>query len=77
LLWVELPPAVDALVLQAEAARRGIAIAPGPIFAAGNRYKNCVRINCGFPWSPAIADAVRTLGELASHALRKKTGRDA
>jgi DNA-binding transcriptional MocR family regulator len=66
LLWVELPPSIDALELQAEAARRGIAIAPGPIFAAGNRYKSCIRINCGFPWSPAISNAVRTLGELAT-----------
>lgn len=66
LLWIELPPSIDALELQAEAGRRGIAIAPGPIFAAGNRYKSCIRINCGFPWSPAIASAVRTVGELAS-----------
>jgi DNA-binding transcriptional MocR family regulator len=65
LLWVELPSSIDALELQAEAGRRGIAIAPGPIFAAGNRYKSCIRINCGFPWSPAIASAVRTVGELA------------
>lgn len=65
LLWVELPTNIDALQLQAEAGRRGIAIAPGPIFAAGDRYKSCIRINCGFPWSPAIANAVRTVGELA------------
>ncbi|MFT3926422.1 MAG: PLP-dependent aminotransferase family protein [Myxococcales bacterium] len=66
LLWVELPRGVDALQLRAEAARRGIAVAPGPIFAAGHRYKNYIRVNCGFPWSRPIADAVRTLGELAS-----------
>jgi DNA-binding transcriptional MocR family regulator len=66
LLWVELPRGVDALQLQAQAARRGIAIAPGPIFAAGNRYKSCIRVNCGSPWSRPIADAVHTLGELAS-----------
>ena len=51
LLWVEMPRGVDALQLQTEAAARGIAIAPGPIFAAGKRYKSCIRINCGFPWS--------------------------
>ena len=73
LLWVELPSSIDALQLQAEAGRRGIAIAPGPIFAAGNRYKSCIRINCGFPWSPAISNAVRTLGELAMR-LSARTG---
>jgi DNA-binding transcriptional MocR family regulator len=70
LLWVELPSSIDALQLQAEAGRRGIAIAPGPIFAAGNRYKSCIRINCGFPWSPAISNAVRTLGELATRLAK-------
>ena len=66
LLWIELPQGIDALQLQVEAGRRGIAIAPGPIFAADNRYESCIRINCGFPWSPEISNAVRTLGELAS-----------
>lgn len=52
--------------LQAAAAKRGIVIAPGPLFAAGQRYKNNLRLNCGFPWSERIATAVRTLGELAT-----------
>jgi len=65
LLWVEMPAGIDALQLQAEAGRRGIAIAPGPIFAAGDRFKSCIRVNCGFPWSAAMAGAVHTLGELA------------
>ena len=75
LLWVELPSGIDALTLQAEAGRRGIAIAPGPIFAAGNRYKSCIRINCGFPWSAAMSDAVRTLGELAMRLDTRKSAR--
>ncbi len=66
LLWVEMPRGVDALRLQTEAAKRGIAIAPGPIFAARHKFGHCIRINCGFPWSRPIAEAVRTLGELAS-----------
>lgn len=65
LLWIEMPRGVDALRLQTEAGKRGIAIAPGPIFAARHKFGNCIRINCGFPWSKQIADAVRTLGELA------------
>jgi DNA-binding transcriptional MocR family regulator len=66
LLWVTMPAGCDALQLQAAAARHGIAIAPGPVFAAGNRYKTCVRLNCGFPWSSQMASAVRTLGDLAT-----------
>jgi DNA-binding transcriptional MocR family regulator len=69
--------------LQAAAAERGIIIAPGPVFAAGNRYKHHLRLNCGFPWSDRIAGALRTLGELASrlasehrwHETKAKTPR--
>jgi DNA-binding transcriptional MocR family regulator len=70
-LWVELPHAVDALQLQAQAYERGIAIAPGPIFSARARYGSCIRLSCGFPWSDRFDAAVRTLGELADTAVRK------
>lgn len=70
-LWVELPAAVDALALQQDALRKGIAIAPGPIFSARHRYASCVRLSCGFPWSDRFDAAVRTLGELADARMRK------
>jgi DNA-binding transcriptional MocR family regulator len=77
LLWVALPREVDAMQLQAAAAKRGIIIAPGPVFAAGQRYKNYIRLNCGFPWSPQIAGAVRALGELATELADPREARRA
>jgi DNA-binding transcriptional MocR family regulator len=77
LLWVTLPREVDAMQLQAAAAKRGIIIAPGPVFAAGQRYKNYLRLNCGFPWSAQIAGAVRTLGELATQLADPREARRA
>jgi DNA-binding transcriptional MocR family regulator len=66
LLWVELPPTVEALTLQARALEVGINIAPGPIFSAqGQRYSHFIRLNCGHPWSPRIEAAMSTLGSLA------------
>ncbi len=65
LLWVELPRGTDALALQMAALDRGVAIAPGPIFSARQRYRSCIRINCGFPWSRRIEQAVSLLGDLA------------
>jgi DNA-binding transcriptional MocR family regulator len=65
LLWVEMPAGKSALELHARAAARGISVAPGPIFSAKQRFANCVRISCGFPWSDTIARAVRTLGDIA------------
>jgi DNA-binding transcriptional MocR family regulator len=65
LLWVEMPSGKSALELHDRALARGVSVAPGPIFSAKQRFTNCVRISCGFPWSPAVERAVRTLGEIA------------
>jgi DNA-binding transcriptional MocR family regulator len=63
-LWVELPERIKALELFSRALAEKISIAPGPIFSAKNRFQNFVRLNCGNPWSPAIEDALRRLGQL-------------
>lgn len=65
-VWVELPPGVDAYSLQAAALEHRISIAPGPIFSARERFTNCVRLSCGFPWSERTERALATLGQLAT-----------
>ena len=70
-LWVELPQEVSALELQQAALARGIAVAPGPIFSARQRFQHYIRISCGFPWSARFADATAALGELARGAVAK------
>ncbi|WP_338873407.1 PLP-dependent aminotransferase family protein [Myxococcus stipitatus] len=66
LLWVELPPSVDALVLHERAFAVGISVAPGPIFSARtDSYRNFIRLSCGQPWTPRIEAAVSSLGCLA------------
>jgi len=65
-LWVELPPGVDALQLHDQALRRRIVVAPGPLFSARQRFTNFIRISAGAPWSERIADGLRTLGRLAA-----------
>ncbi len=64
-LWVEMPEGIDSLGLHDEAARRGISVAPGPLFSPIGQYRNCVRLNCGIAWTPAVEAAVKVLGELA------------
>ncbi len=63
-LWVEMPRQVDALELHRAAVAAGIAFMPGQLFSASGRYRNCLRLNCGNPWSEPIAAAVRRLGEM-------------
>jgi DNA-binding transcriptional MocR family regulator len=67
-LWVELPAGTNALELHTRALARGISIAPGPIFSAQQRFSNCIRLNCGHPFTDVVDHAVRTLGELARSA---------
>ncbi|HEV7557724.1 MAG TPA: PLP-dependent aminotransferase family protein [Kofleriaceae bacterium] len=63
-LWVELPPGSDALTLHEQALRKGIVIAPGPLFSARQRFANCIRISAGSPWSDRMANGIQTLAQL-------------
>jgi len=64
-VWVQLPGGVDAMELSRTALARGVSVAPGPIFSAHRAFRDCLRINCGHPWTDAVARAVALLGRLA------------
>ncbi len=64
LLWVELPPTVDAVRLYDIALRAGISIAPGPLFSARGRYAHCFRLTAA-SWEDRRREAIATLGRLA------------
>jgi DNA-binding transcriptional MocR family regulator len=68
MLWVELPPRVDALTLYRAALTKNISILPGAVFSATNRFKHHIRINCGHTWSEAYDRALLTLGRLCDKA---------
>lgn len=63
-LWVELPQGSDALALHEAALRRGIVVAPGPLFSARGRFANFIRISAGTPWNEKLAGALKTVGKL-------------
>ncbi len=65
LLWVTMPPKVNALDLYDRALAKGISIAPGHLFSLEERYNHCIRISCGERWSPRLEGAIRVLGSLA------------
>ena len=64
-LWVECDSRVDALDVFHQARRQGIAILPGTICATTDRYRHCLRLSFGFPWSEALEAAVQKLGRYA------------
>ncbi|MEW6156295.1 MAG: PLP-dependent aminotransferase family protein [Verrucomicrobiota bacterium] len=63
-LWVELPGDLDSLELYRRALAHHISIAPGPIFSAKRKFRNCLRLSCGIPWSEKIETALQRLGTL-------------
>jgi len=62
-LWVELPEAIDSLVLYKQALQAGIAITPGYLFSATNQFPNFIRLNAA-NWSEKAEAAIERLGEL-------------
>ena len=69
-LWVELPRTVDAIELYRRCIEQRIIVVPGPLFSTTNRYRNCVRLNAGAPWSAEREDALRLVGRLAGDIAR-------
>jgi DNA-binding transcriptional MocR family regulator len=70
LLWVELPRALDSVQLHEACLAEHILIAPGTVFSASGRFRNCLRIGVGGDWSPAHLAALRTVGEMACRVLQ-------
>ena len=63
-IWVELPGEIDTIELYDAAIAGGFSFAPGRIFSASDRYRNCLRLSCGHPWSPRREQAIVKLGQL-------------
>jgi DNA-binding transcriptional MocR family regulator len=63
-LWVELDRNVDSLLLFEMARKENIAIVPGNLCSVTDRYRHCIRLNYGYPWSERLEEGIRTLGRL-------------
>jgi DNA-binding transcriptional MocR family regulator len=70
-LWAELPERVGASALFDAALAERILIAPGALFSNSGRFDHYLRINCGWPYSKAIDQSLRRLGELAAACCRR------
>jgi DNA-binding transcriptional MocR family regulator len=77
MLWIELPPQVDAMNIYNRALRDNISILPGCIFSPKREFKNFIRINCGNPWSEQIQRALQRLGQIATEEARVESSASA
>lgn len=62
MLWVEMPSQIDGLVLAKRMEQHRIKIAPGGIFSASGKYRNCTRLNYARGTDPEFLDAVSLIG---------------
>jgi DNA-binding transcriptional MocR family regulator len=68
-LWVELHGSVDSMELYRKALEARISIAPGSLFSPKQNFRNFIRVNCAYPWSEKIDQALNTLGRLVYEAV--------
>ncbi|OEC36905.1 DNA-binding transcriptional regulator, MocR family, contains an aminotransferase domain [Pseudomonas cuatrocienegasensis] len=66
MLWLELEAGFDSQRLNRELQAHAIQIAPGSIFSAAGKYRNCLRLNYASQPSAEIEAAVRQVGLCAA-----------
>ena len=70
-LWVEMPRGCDSIDIFNRALEHNISVTPGILFSATRRFRNHLRINCGFPWNEANQNALKTLGKIVCDCQNK------
>ncbi len=68
-LWVEMPRGCNSIEIFNRALQHNIGVTPGILFSATRRFKNYLRINCGYPWDEINEAAMVTLGKIVSDTL--------
>ena len=72
-LWVELAPEVDSMVLYQLALEQRITVGPGYMFSVRKQaYQNYIRLNYSYPWSREIEQALVTVARLIPAASRRE-----
>jgi len=69
MLWVELPEHIDMVCVARQLCRLKIQVAPGSLFSASGKYRNCVRINCALPPNEKHREVMQKLGEAVKVAM--------
>ncbi|HEY2453355.1 MAG TPA: PLP-dependent aminotransferase family protein [Scandinavium sp.] len=69
MLWVELPEIVDMVCVAKQLCELKIQVAPGSLFSASGKYRNCLRINCALPPTEKHRDVMEKLGEAIRVAM--------
>ncbi len=71
-LWVEMPRGCNSIEIFNRALQKNIGVTPGILFSSTRKFKNHLRLNCGFPWSETNVQAIQTLGKIVSDVLEEQ-----
>ncbi len=71
ILWLGLPPGVNAMELYHLAADHSISIVPGDLFSNSHHFEHCIRLNCAVNWNETKVQALQTLGQLVAQLQGK------
>jgi len=69
MIWVEMPEGFDSLRLNRELKAHKIQIAPGSIFSAAGKYRNCLRMSYASKPDAKTEAAVKVVGETVARLL--------
>lgn len=69
MLWVELPPQVDMVCVASKLSQMKIQVAPGSLFSASGKHRNCLRINCALSPDEKYRKVMERLGETIRQAM--------
>ena len=69
LAWVELPHGTDAMALYHGAMKRGVSLAPGPLFSPSGKYRRFIRLNYAQAGFEAMAKGLRIIAELVDEQM--------
>lgn len=72
MLWVEMPQGFDSLRLNRRLEPHKLQVAPGSIFSAAGKYRNCIRLNFAGSRAEVMEAAIRQVGETVTQMLAEQ-----
>ena len=76
LLWVQLPPQINAIEVYRHALALGIGVSPGQLFTPQADLPNYLRLNCANDTTPRLLGAVGQIGEICCELMRQAGSTD-
>lgn len=72
LLWIELPETLNTAQLDRRMRENQVQIAVGALLSASGKYRNCIRLNYGLPFTARTEEALKRLGEAIQQAMEEE-----